>query len=116
MSLANCILIVPPEEKAVIDKGMGQEGRSIMDIDWDSHNCSTGVIDTVDLSAKELENYQRRAAWEFYLRPEILLALITRMSFKQIVTIMMTRFFKKRFNIIYRMIHSLVRRRGGARK
>lgn len=89
--------------------------HSFMDIDWDSHDCSTGVMETVELSSKELENYQKKAAWEFYLRPRILLDLITHMSFKQVVTMMMTRFFKKRFDIVYRMIHSLVRRRRGAK-
>ena len=88
--------------------------RSIMDIDWDSHDCSTAVMDTVALSANELEDYQARADKEFYLRPRILLDLITHMRFKQIVKLMMTRLFQTKFDIVYRMVHSLVRRRSGA--
>lgn len=88
--------------------------RSIKDIDWDSHDGSTAVRGIVDISTEELEHYQRRAAREFYLRPRILLDLMTHMSFKQVITIMMTRFFKKRFDIVYWMVHSLVRRRSGA--
>ncbi|MGB9637232.1 MAG: B12-binding domain-containing radical SAM protein, partial [Microgenomates group bacterium] len=43
--------------------------RKFEEIDWDKHDCSTGIVSLTDVSAKELEKFQKEALRKFYLRP-----------------------------------------------
>ncbi|OGD52698.1 hypothetical protein A3K80_04355 [Candidatus Bathyarchaeota archaeon RBG_13_38_9] len=45
-----------------------------------------GVIQQNDISLEELEFFQRRALREFYLRPKIVLNLLTKMKLRNIKT------------------------------
>ena len=68
---------------------------SFSEIDWDKHDCNTAIAVGGDLTAEELENYQKIAARRFYLRPKIFLSVLFSLGLKEILTITMTRFFRK---------------------
>ena len=74
--------------------------RSFSEIDWDKHDCNTAVSVEDGISAKELEKFQRIAARRFYLRPKTLLSVLASLGPKEIVTISMSRFFKKFLGIL----------------
>ncbi|OGW47890.1 MAG: hypothetical protein A2Y66_00695 [Nitrospirae bacterium RBG_13_41_22] len=69
--------------------------RSFSEIDWDKHDCNTAIVVEGDLTARELEKYQKIAARRFYLRPKILWSVLSKLGPQEIYTITMTRFFKK---------------------
>ncbi|MCP4649290.1 MAG: radical SAM protein [PVC group bacterium] len=105
-------ILTPYPGSEIFNDWIGE--RSFADIDWETHDGSTAVIDTVELSSAELEEYQTKAVREFYLRPRIVLSLMRHIRIKQIITISMTRFFKKRYNIfkiIHQAAHFFVRKR-----
>lgn len=74
--------------------------RSFSEIDWDKHDCNTAIYEGKDYTAEELENYQKIAARRFYLRPKILLSVILNLGLKEILTLFMTRFFRKTIRIV----------------
>lgn len=71
--------------------------RSFSEIDWDKHDCNTAIVVEGDLTARELEKYQKIAARRFYLRPKILWNVLSKLGPQEIYTITMTRFFKRIF-------------------
>lgn len=85
--------------------------RSFKDIDWDRHDGSTADLEWCELTGKELEECQRDAAKRFYLRPRIILDILLHMSGRQILTIFMTRFFRKYSKGIFELIHSRIRKK-----
>lgn len=87
------------------------KNKSFKDIDWDLHDGSTADLDWCELSPKELENYQRLAARRFYLRPRIMFDILIHLRFRQILTLFMTRFFRKYNKWIFNLIHSSIRRK-----
>ncbi|MCR4288487.1 MAG: B12-binding domain-containing radical SAM protein [Deltaproteobacteria bacterium] len=85
--------------------------RSFKDIDWDRHDGSTADLDWCELTGKELDDCQRTAARRFYLRPRIIFDILLHMSGRQILTIFMTRFFRKYNKGIFELIHSRIRKK-----
>lgn len=73
-------------------------------IDWDRHDCNTAVMVSGDLTAEKLEKYQKIAARRFYLRPRILLSILAEISLKSLITLSMTRFFKKQVVFLARLL------------
>ncbi len=88
--------------------------RSFKDIDWDRHDGSTADLDWCELTAKDLDGCQRAAARRFYLRPRIMLDILLHMSWRQVLTIFMTRFFRKYSKGIFELIHSRIRKKAAA--
>lgn len=88
------------------------KNKSFEDIDWDSHDGSTADLDWCELSSRELEAFQWLAAKKFYLRPRIILDIICHLSIRQVLTLFMTRFFRKRSKGIFGLVHSMKRKDG----
>lgn len=73
-----------------------RKDRPFNQIDWYSHDANTAIVlDKISLPYQELEAYQKKAAWKFYLRPHILWDLLTHLGPREIKTIFMTRFMRK---------------------
>lgn len=87
-------------------------GRSWEGIDWDSHDGSTPVLDSIGLTKEEIGRYQKIAARRFYLRPKNLFNLIIQLSPKQVITILMTAFAKKYSVWLFKIVHLIVRKAG----
>jgi radical SAM superfamily enzyme YgiQ (UPF0313 family) len=68
---------------------------SFKEIPWDSLDGNTELIAVGELSPSEIEEYQKIAARRFYLRPKILLSVISKWGPKEVKTLLMTRFFRK---------------------
>jgi len=71
--------------------------RDFAEIDWDKHDCSTAIVASEELSLEAVEKLQRQALRKFYLRPRILFSLILHLNYRSLTTLMMSRFFGKRF-------------------
>ncbi len=87
------------------------KNKSFKDINWDMHDGSTADLDWCELSPKELENSQRLAARRFYLRPRIMFDILTHLRPRQMLTLFMTRFFRKYNKWLFNLIHSSIRRK-----
>lgn len=84
--------------------------RKFAEIDWDKHDCSTGIVSLADVSSKELENWQKKALREFYLRPKNLFKLLLRLRPKEIWTLIMSRFFEKLARPLFLFSHKIWRK------
>lgn len=98
-----------PGSKSFID-WLGK--RKFNEIDWYKHDCSTAVISLPDLSGKELEKFQKLALLRFYLKPKNLFKFIRRLGLKEVLTIMMSRFFSKIGQPVFLLVHKTVRKKG----
>lgn len=85
-------------------------GRSWENIDWDSHDGSTPVLDTAGLTKEEVGQYQKIAARRFYLKPRNLFNLLIQLRPRQIITILMTGFAKKYSAWLFNLVHRAFRR------
>jgi len=85
--------------------------RDFAEIDWDKHDCSTAVVASEDLSLEAIEKLQRQALRKFYLRPRILCSLILNLNYRSLATLMMSRFFGKRFSWLFLIAHRFIRKR-----
>jgi radical SAM superfamily enzyme YgiQ (UPF0313 family) len=69
------------------------------DVDWANIDSATGMIaegiDYEDLTGDDLVYWQRRALREFYLRPRLLLSVLSHMRLGSIKTLLNLSFFKK---------------------
>lgn len=83
--------------------------RKFNEIDWDKHDCSTAVMAENDLTAKDIENLQRKATRKFYLRPKTLFKIISSLGPREITTLLMSRFFSKFSKPVFVVTHRLVR-------
>jgi len=84
--------------------------RRVGDIDWDKHDCSTAVAKLRGVSGKELEKLQKAALRKFYLRPKNLFKLLVRLRPREILTLIMSRFFGKIGKPIFMLAHKFTRR------
>lgn len=84
--------------------------RRVGDIDWDKHDCSTAVAGLKGVSSEELEKLQKIALRKFYLRPRNLLKLLVRLRPREILTLVMSRFFGKIGKPIFMLAHKFTRR------
>ena len=84
--------------------------RRVGDIDWDKHDCSTAVAKLRGVSGKELEKLQKAALRKFYLRPKNLFKLLVRLRPREILTLIMSRFFGKIGKPIFILAHKFTRR------
>lgn len=71
--------------------------RSLGQIDWEKHDCSTAVTEIPGITPKQLEDLQKKALKSFYLRPKVFLKTISRIGIKEIVSFGMSRFSLKIF-------------------
>ena len=78
-------------------------------IDWSDHDCSTAVMAVDDLSLEEIEGLQKQALRRFYLRPKTFYKVVSRLGSKEVVSLMMHRFFRKIFRPLFSMAHRLTR-------
>lgn len=72
---------------------------SFENIPWDNLDCNTEFISSGSLSCKQVEYYQKKAVNSFYLRPRMLLDVVSKWGPKEVKTLLKTRFFKKRVKI-----------------
>lgn len=84
--------------------------RKFTDVDWERHDCSTAVMAVDDLSLGEIEKLQKQALRRFYLRPKTFYKVISHLGSKEIVSLMMHRFFRKLFQPLFLVVHRIVRR------
>jgi len=84
--------------------------RRVGDIDWDKHDCSTAVAKLRGVSGKELEKLQKAALRKFYLRPKNLFKLLVRLRPREILTLIMSRFFGKIGKPLFMLAHKFTRR------
>lgn len=87
------------------------DNRDFAKINWDKHDCSTAIVASGELSLEAIEKLQRQALRKFYLRPRTLFSLIINLNYRSLVTLMMSRFFAKRFGWLFRMAHRFIRKR-----
>lgn len=85
--------------------------RDFAKIDWDKHDCFTAIVASEELSLEAIEKLQRRALRKFYLRPRTLFSFIINLNYRSLVTLMMSRFFGKRFSWLFRITHRFIRKR-----
>lgn len=69
-------------------------GRDFRKIDWRSHDCSTAVAATSDLSQTEIEGLQKQALRRFYLRPKVFFSVASHLQAREVITFLMSRFFR----------------------
>ncbi len=84
--------------------------RRVGDIDWDKHDCSTAVAGVGGLSGKDLEKLQRAALRKFYLRPQTFINLLVRLRPREILTLIMSRFFGKIGKPLFILAHKFTRK------
>lgn len=84
--------------------------RRVGDIDWDKHDCSTAVVSLKGISGKELEKLQKVALRKFYLRPRSLFKLLVRLRPREVLTLIMSRFFGKIGKPLFMLAHEFTRR------
>jgi len=84
--------------------------RRVGDIDWDKHDCSTAVAKLRGVSGKELEKLQKVALRKFYLRPRSLFKLLVRLRPREVLTLIMSRFFGKIGKPLFMLAHKFTRR------
>lgn len=101
-------LFTPYPGAPVFNNWLGS--RRIGDIDWDKHDCSTAVAGLKGVSGEELEKLQKTALTKFYLRPKILLKLLVRLRPREILTLIMSRFFGKIGKPLFMLAHKFTRR------
>lgn len=88
-------LLSPYPGSPLFNEWLGE--RDFANIDWERHDCSTAVVGVNGLSLPELENMQRMAMIKFYLRPKIFWKLMKRLSYKELITLLMSRFLANFF-------------------
>lgn len=74
-------LLTPLPGTEIFDLYLKQ--KDMKSINWSEINYHTAQY-TVDLSAKELKKYQKRAITSFYLSPRVMFNILRKMRFKQI--------------------------------
>ena len=84
--------------------------RRVGDIDWDKHDCLTAVVRLRGVSGKELEKLQKVALRKFYLRPRSLFKLLVRLRPREVLTLIMSRFFGKIGKPLFMLAHKFTRR------
>lgn len=99
-------IFTPYPGSKVFNSWLGK--RAFSAIDWDKHDCSTGIMASKDLSTKDLEKWQKIALLKFYLRPNKFLGLIRRIGYKEIVTLLMSRFFSKFSKKLFNSFHKRI--------
>jgi len=72
--------------------------RKLRGINWDIHDCSTAVVETSDLNRSEIEGLQKQALFRFYLRPKTFFSVASRIRAKEVVTFLMSRFWRNAKN------------------
>jgi len=86
------------------------ENRQFCEIDWNKHDCATAVVGLKGISGKQLEKFQKVALGKFYLRPRNLFKLLVRLRPREILSLIMSRFFGKIGKPIFRLAHKFTRR------
>ena len=83
--------------------------KDFKSIDWDKHDCSTAIMASEDLTSEEIERLQKKAIRKFYLRPKTFFRVLAHIGPKEIITLLMSRFFRHFAQPLYKVIHHLVR-------
>jgi len=79
--------------------------RKLEDIDWNLHDCSHAMASRSGVSVEEIERFQKRALYRFYLRPKIFLKVVSRLGYKELITFLMSRFFRKFAKPLFSLTH-----------
>lgn len=88
-----------------------QGRKKFKQINWHAHDCSTAVVQTNDLSAKDLETLQKKALIKFYRRPKIFFNVLSHLGLKEITTFLMSRFFSKSLKPVFLLTHKIIRKK-----
>lgn len=88
-----------------------QGKKKFEEINWESHDCSTAVVNTNDLSSRDLETLQKKALIKFYLRPKIFINVISHLGLKEMTTFLMSRFFSKFLKPVFLVAHKIIRKK-----
>jgi len=92
-------ILVPYPGTEVFNKYLKK--KPLTKISWANIDASTGMIassiEYKELKEEDLIYWQRRALWEFYLRPEHFISVIKNFSFGSLKTLIRTSFFKNLF-------------------
>jgi radical SAM superfamily enzyme YgiQ (UPF0313 family) len=98
-------LFTPYPGSPVFPEWLGK--RKFNQINWNEHDCSTAVVEVKGLSLKELEKWQKKALFQFYSRPKVLLKLVAGIGPREMVSFLRSRFFNKFSGTLFNFIHEL---------
>ncbi len=101
-------IFTPYPGSAAFARWLGK--RKFRNIDWNTHDCSTVIISCKDVTKSRLERLQKTALRKFYLRPSVLMKLLPRIGYKELITLFMSRFFRGIARPVFTTTHFLFRR------
>lgn len=97
----------PYPGSAAFNEWLGE--RSFSDIDWDKYDAQTAATTMGEVSVTDLRNLQRSALLRFYLRPHILWSVVSHLGFREMISFLMSRFFRGWLEPVYKLAHRLFR-------
>lgn len=89
-----CILAPYPGSE-IFNELLKKKNISLVEFPWDMLDTNTALSEIEGLDCESLERYQKIAVKKFYLRPKIFIDIATNMGWKEFVTLIKSRFFKK---------------------